>query len=91
MDCVVVIAVSAAIVFARTAIIQELNPFLWAFLAFLVYIGAPMYMIWRGAAWMDAPWVWISSFGGLFVLFVVQSIVAANAKSRRRGRPVKRR
>jgi hypothetical protein len=84
MECVAVMAASAALVFSRLAIIQDLNPFVWGFLALVVYAGAPAFMIWRGASWMDAPWVWISSLGGLFVLFVVQSIVAA--VHRHRGR-----
>jgi hypothetical protein len=41
-------------------------------------------MIWRGAGWMDAPWVWLSSFGGLFALFVAQAIVAAIRRNRNR-------
>ena len=82
MECVAVIAFSSALIFARLAEMQDLNPFLWGFLAMVVYAGAPSYLIWRGASVMDAPIVWISSFGGLFVLLVVQSIVAA---IRRRG------
>lgn len=85
MDCIAVIACAAAVVFARLAMMQELNPFFWGILAIVVYAGAPGYMIWRGAGWMDAPWVWASSFGGLFVLFVVQSIVAAIKRDRARG------
>lgn len=84
MECVALIACSAGLIFARLALAQELNPFLWGFLGVAVYIAAPGYMIWRGAGWMDAGWVWLSSFGGLFVLFVVQSIVAEH--KRRRGR-----
>lgn len=82
MECLAAIACSAAVVFARLAMMQELNPFLWGSLALVVYAGAPLSMIAHGAGWMDAPWVWMSSFVGLFVLFVIQSIVAAN---RRRG------
>lgn len=85
MECIAVIACSAAVIFARLALMQDLNPFLWGFLAVLVYAGAPSYMIWRGAGWMDAPWVWISSFGGLFVLFVVQSVAAAIKRQRGRA------
>jgi hypothetical protein len=84
MECLIVIACSAAVIFARLAVMQELNPFLWGFLAIVVYAGAPLYMIWRGATWWDAHWVWASSFGGLFVLFVIQSIVAANVRHRNR-------
>ena len=84
MECVAVIAGSAAVVFARLALMQDLNPFLWGFLALVVYAGAPIYMIWRGARWLDAPWVWASSFGGLFVLFIIQCIAAANQRRRRR-------
>jgi hypothetical protein len=84
MECLVVIASSAALIFARLAMMQDLNPLLWGFLAVLVYVGAPLYMIARGAGWMDAPWVWASSFGGLFVLFVIQSVVAANRRHRNR-------
>jgi hypothetical protein len=80
MECVLVIACSAAVIFARLALMQELNPLLWGVLALCVYAGAPLYMIWHGAGWMDAPWVWASSFGGLFVLFVIQSIVAARRR-----------
>ena len=82
MECVAVIAGSAGIIFAKFADMQDLNPFFWGFLAMLVYAGAPALMIYRGAGWMDSPWIWASSFGGLFVLFVVQSLVAAN---KRRG------
>jgi hypothetical protein len=85
MECVAMIACSAAVIFARLAMVQELNPFLWGFLAIVVYAGAPVYMISRGAGWMDAAWVWGSSFGGLFVLFVVQSVVAAVKRERSRG------
>ena len=84
MECVAVLACSAALVFARLAQVQELNPFLWGFLALVVYAGAPAYMIWRGASWMDAPVVWISSLGGLFGLFVVQAIVAGYRRHRNR-------
>ena len=82
MECVAVMACSSALIFARLADMQDLNPFVWGILAMVVYAGAPSYFIWRGASVMDAPIVWISSFGGLFVLLVVQSIVAA---IRRRG------
>ena len=84
MECLAVLASSAAVIFARLAMMQDLNPFLWGFLAVVVYVGAPLYMIGRGAGWMDAPWVWASSFGGLFVLLVIQSIVAANRRHRNR-------
>jgi hypothetical protein len=33
---------------------------------------------------MEAPWIWFSSFGGLFVLFIVQAVAAA--VKRHRGR-----
>jgi len=84
MECLAVIACSAAAVFARLAMMQDLNPFLWGLLAIVVYAGAPLFMIWRGATWMDAPWVWASSFGGLFVLLIIQSIVAAIRRHRSR-------
>jgi hypothetical protein len=84
MECIAVIACSAAVIFARLAMMQDLNPFLWGLLAVVVYAGAPVYMIWRGAGWMDAPWVWASSFGGLFVLFIIQAIVAAQRRHRNR-------
>ena len=84
MECFAVLASSAAVIFARLAMMQDLNPFLWGFLAVVVYAGAPLFMIWRGAGWMEAPWVWASSFGGLFVLLVIQSIVAANRRHRNR-------
>lgn len=76
MECVAMIAGSAGIIFAKTADMQDLNPFLWGLLAIVVYAAAPAWMIYRGAGWADAPWIWASSFGGLFVLFVVQSVVA---------------
>ncbi len=85
MECVAVIACSAALIFARLAMMQDLNPFLWGFLAVAVYAGAPGYMIWRGAGWMDAPWVWLSSFGGLFALFIAQWIAASNQRRRDRA------
>jgi hypothetical protein len=84
MECLAMIAVSAAVIFAKLADVQELNPVVWGTLALIVYAGAPAFMIYRGASWMEAPWVWISSFGGLFVLFIAQSVVAA--RERRRGR-----
>ncbi len=84
MECMAVIACSAAVIFARLALIQDLNPFLWGFLAVVVYAGAPTYMIYHGVRWLDAGWVWLSSFGGLFALFVVQCIVAANSRGRGR-------
>lgn len=76
MECVAVIAASAGVIFAKTADMQELNPFFWGLLAVAVYAAAPGWMIYRGAGWMDAPWVWASSFGALAALFVVQSVVA---------------
>ncbi len=82
MECLAVMAASAGVIFAKFADMQDLNPFLWGILAVGVYAGAPAWMIYRGAGLMDSPWIWASSFLGLFVLFVVQSIVAAN---RRRG------
>ena len=84
MECVAMMAVSAAVIFAKCAQIQELNPFLWGFLAIVVYAGVPAWWIWRGASIWDAPLVWISPLGGLFVLFVVQAIVAQRARRRRR-------
>ncbi len=79
-----VAACSSALIFARLAEMQDLNPFLWGFLAMVVYAGAPGYLLWRGASVMDAPIVWISSFGGLLVLLVAQSIVAASRRRRNR-------
>jgi ABC-type antimicrobial peptide transport system permease subunit len=78
------IAASAAVIFAKFAQIQDLNPFLWGALALVIYAGAPAFMIWRGASIFDAPLVWLSSFGGLAVLFIAQSIVAYRARRRRR-------
>jgi hypothetical protein len=85
VECVAVIACSAAVIFARLAMIQDLNPFLWGFLAVLVYAGAPVYVVYgRGAGLMEAPWIWASSFGGLFVLFIIQAVVAAIKRQRNR-------
>jgi hypothetical protein len=84
VECVAVLATASGLIFAGFARIQELNPFLWGLLGIVVYAATPMLMIWRGASWMDAPLVWLSSLGGLFVLFVVQSVVAARARRRRR-------
>ena len=39
---------------------------------------------------MVAAWVWLSSFGGLFILFIAQSIAAAIKRQRGRA-PVKKR
>ena len=80
MECVAVIAASAGVIFAKFADMQELNPFFWGVLAIVAYAGAPAFMIYRGAGWMDSPWIWASSFLALFVLFVVQSIVAARKR-----------
>jgi hypothetical protein len=85
MECVAVIVASVGVIFARLALMQDLNPFLWGSLAIVASAGAPGYMIFRGASWMDAGWVWISSFGGLFVLFIVQSAVAAKQRDRERS------
>jgi hypothetical protein len=85
VECVAIIAVSAAVIFAKFAQIQELNPFLWGTLALVVYAGAPAFMIWRGASVFDAPIVWLSSFGGLAALFIAQSIVADRARRKRRS------
>ena len=87
MECVGMIAVSVAIIFARLALMQELNPFLWGALAVGVYVGAPGYMIYRGASWMDAPWVWLSSFGGLFLLFIAQTVLAERKRHQGRSAP----
>lgn len=85
MECVAMIAVSAMIIFAVFAQIQDLNPFLWGLLALVVYAGPPAYLVSvQGAGLMDAHWVWLSSFGGLFVLFIVQSIAAAVKRQRNR-------
>lgn len=81
------LAASAAVIFARLAMMQEMNPFLWGALAVVVYAGAPTYMIWRGARWLDAPWVWASSFLGLFALFVLQSVLASRKRFGGRGGP----
>ena len=85
MEIVAIIAVSAVLIFARLAMMQELNPLLWGTLALVVYAGAPALLLYRGAGLMDMPWVWISSFGGLFVLFVVQCVVAERKRYRNRG------
>ena len=84
MECVAVIAGSAGVIFAKFADMQDLNPFFWGVLAVVVYAGAPALMIYRGASWMDSPWIWASSFGALFGLFVIQSLVAANHRRRNR-------
>ncbi|MFO0908476.1 MAG: hypothetical protein U0794_08960 [Isosphaeraceae bacterium] len=99
MECVAVIAVAVAVIFARLALMQELNPILWGGLAIAIYAGAPVLMIARGASWIDAPLVWLSSYGGLFLLFVTQCVVAERKRYRNRGntsirqaaRPKKRR
>ena len=80
MECLAVLAASAGIIFAKFADMQELNPFFWGVLAVGVYAGAPAWMIYRGAGWMDSPWIWASSFIGLGILFVIQSIVAARRR-----------
>lgn len=85
MECLAVIAVSAAVVFARFAMMQELNPFLWGALAVACYVTAPLLMIRRGAGWIDAPWVWLSSFGALAVLFAIQCVVGERQRYRNRG------
>jgi hypothetical protein len=85
MECVAVIAVSVALIFAKLAMMQELNPVLWGTLAIVIYAGAPMFMIYRGAGWLDAHWVWISSYGGLFVLFIAQCAVAERRRYLSRG------
>ena len=86
MECVAVLACSAVVIFARLALMQELNPFFWGTMAMLVYVGAPAYMILvRKASIWDAPLVWISSFGGLFVLFIVQTIVAERKRRSNRS------
>lgn len=87
MECLAVIAVSVALIFARLAMMQELNPLLWGTLALVVYAGAPTLMIYRGASWWDAPMVWLSSYGGLFLLFVVQCVVAERRRYQGRGGP----
>jgi hypothetical protein len=84
MECLAVIAVSAALIFARLAMMQDLNPLLWGALAVACYVGPPVWMIQRGASWFDAPLVWASSFGALFALFVVQTVVAE--RKRYKGR-----
>ena len=84
MECVAIIAGSVGVIFAKLALMQDLNPVLWGVLGILVYAGAPALMIYRGATWYDAPWVWASSFGGLFALFIIQSIVGANRRYRNR-------
>lgn len=85
MECIAVLAVASALIFARLAMMQDLNPVLWGVLAVVVYAGAPTYLIWRGAGLMDAPWVWISSFVGLFLLFVVQCVAGERKRYRGRG------
>jgi hypothetical protein len=91
MECVAIIACSAVVIFAKLALVQDLNPILWGLLAMIVYAGAPAYLIMvRKASIWDAPLVWISSFGGLFVLFVIQSIVAARKRSSTRSGGVRK-
>ena len=87
MECLAVIAVSAALVFARLAMMQELNPFLWGAFAVAAYAGPPTFMLWRGSRWEDAPLVWGSSFAALFLLFVVQTFVASRKRFAGRGLP----
>jgi hypothetical protein len=87
MECVGVIALSSCLIFARLAMMQELNPFLWGFLAIVAYAAPPVWMIYHGASWMDAPMVWASSFGALFALFVAQCVVAERKRYRNRGGP----
>ena len=85
MECVAMIAGSAMLVFAGFARIQELNPFLWGLLALVVYAGPPFYLVYvQGRGLMDAHWIWASSFGGLFLLFIAQSIAAAIKRQRNR-------
>lgn len=85
MECVAMIAGSAMIIFAVFAQIQDLNPFVWGLLALIVYAGPPAYLVFvQGSGLMDAHWVWISSYGGLAVLFVVQSVAAAIKRQRNR-------
>ncbi len=85
MECLAVMAASVGIIFVRLAMMQELNPLLWGILAIGVYTGAPLVMIWRGATWYEAPWVWASSFIGLLLLFILQSFVAERQRFRNRG------
>ena len=83
MECVAVIACSSALIFARLAEMQDLNPFVWGFLAMgRLRRGAELHDLAGGERDGRLLIVWISSFGGLFVLLIVQSIVAA---MRRRG------
>lgn len=83
------IAVSAGIIFARLAMIQELNPFFWGTMAIAVYAGPPFLLISRGAGLMDAPMIWLSSFIGLFVLFIAQAVVAHRKRFAGRSAPTK--
>ena len=84
MECLAVIACSVAVIFARLALMQDLNPVFWG--------DRGRHHLRRGAlvhdlarcGWTDAPWVWASSFGGLFVLFIIQAILAANRRHRNR-------
>ena len=58
--------------------IQDLNPALWGPLALLVDAGAPGDLIGPGPGWRaGCSWVWLSSFGGLFVLFLAQCVAAS--------------
>ena len=90
MECVGLIAVSVAVIFARLAMMQDLNPLVWGTLAVVIYVGAPGYMIYRGASWLDAPWVWLSSFGGLFLLFITQTVIAERHRYQGRSGPRKK-
>lgn len=86
MECVAIIACSAVVIFAKLALMQDLNPIFWGLLAMVIYAGAPAYMIMvRKASIWDAPLVWASSFGGLFALFIVQSLVAERKRWKNRS------
>jgi len=84
MACVALFAALSGVAFARLAMIQDLNPFLWGVLAVLVYLGLPGSYLWRGFTIDELPWVWISSLIGLVVLFIVQSVIAAVVRYRSR-------
>ena len=69
---------------------------MWGTLAVACYVGPPLWMIQRGAGWFDAPLVWASSFGALFALFVIQTVVAERKRYQGRApasatKPVRRR
>lgn len=73
-------AAASGIIFAKFADMQELNPFLWGLLGVLAFAGPPSILLYRGAGWNDLPLVWGSPFIALFLLFIVQSLIAARKR-----------